>query len=512
MPEQQTELQIPKGAENIIQPGYIRFFAQGGATPTVLPRDPTKYKGRTRTGDSITNASSEPSTIVDYDDSRPGQTKILATVPGAEEPQTLTLSQHMTDSLDGGWNALQNSQYELTLSAAVGQNRNPSDPNDWAIQVLMPRSRITSFSALTSGVPAAAPGESPNANASGMEAIVSYPKAYFNEAMRFSQPLSGTTTLAEDIKAIGYRKTDQGIEIFALQDADGTSNAATILVRNHLGYWKSVAVLGGAGGLTGSDTVDDMVVIGGVLIIISNDDEGHIVASLDDLIAGTDNAQKVGAGYVASKMPNAIFAKSAGQIIIVGDGGFVYNSESPLAAVTPVERGVATTQNLLCVHGFGKQVVAGGAANSLIKSSDNGVSWEAVTMPSGQSSASVSAVHMPEKDIIFIGYNDGKLFYSLDFGDTFTQVNHGMTDLTSINDIMFVNDEPSMGFFVGATASAGIIARSTDHGHSWHDDPPYIGAQISGAAKLSSLSIIDYQHVIVGGAAASDGILGVCDM
>ena len=507
MPVQQTELEIPEGAEHIIQPGYIRFFAQGGRTPKVLPRDPVKYKGRTRTSDSITNATSEPSVIADYDDSNPGRTKVLATVTGAPEPQTLTLSQLMTDSLDGGWNALQNTQYEITLSAMIGQNRNPSDPNDRVIQALMPRSRITSFSPLTGGVPAAAAGESPNANASGMEAIVSYPMAYFNEAMQFAQPLSGTTTLAEEIIAIGFRKTDKGIEIFALQDSDGSSTPANILVRNHLGSWKSVAV----SALGATDNVDDMVIVGGVLIIISNDEAGHIVASLDDLIAGTDNAQEVSDGYVASKMPNAIFAKSAGQIVIVGDGGFVYNSESPLAAVTPVERGVATTQNLNCVHGYGKQVVAGGANNALIKSSDNGVSWVAATPPSGQSAASITAVHMTEEDIFFIGYSDGKLFYSLDFGQTFTEVKHG-TGVTSINDIMFVNDEPSMGFFVGATASAGIIARSTDHGHSWHDDPPFIGAQISGASKLSSLSIISHQHVLVGGAAAADGILGVCDM
>jgi hypothetical protein len=259
-----------------------------------------------------------------------------------------------------------------------------------------------------------------------------------------------------------------------------------------------------ASALANTEDVLDMAIVGSNAVIVSNDTGGHVVIALADVLAGTDSSTLQTSGYVSTKEPNAIFARSAGELFFVGDGGYIYKAASVSGGVTVKDAGSATTQNLNDIHGRKTQFVAVGASNAFVVSSDNGENWSAKTGPSP--SDALTAVWILDEDVVIVGNDDGELWYSDDFGDSWTQIAHSL-GITNVHDIQFIDGSKTVGYVCGDTGSAGIVGRTLDGGATWHKDTPYMHS-VPTSVDFNCIAAKDANTLAVGGeGAASDGIL-----
>lgn len=253
-----------------------------------------------------------------------------------------------------------------------------------------------------------------------------------------------------------------------------------------------------------------MTCVGPYLVVISTADCSIHYALITDVLAGTAVWTRTATGLVcASGAPAAIASLSRTQTWIVGAGGYVYTTQDVTAGVTVQSSGDVTTQDLTCVHAFDdSNVLAGGKTNALIVTSNGGVTWRTVTGPAGQAAVQVNTVYMLSATEWYVGYNDGKVFYTIDGGTNWTQKAIPGA-LTVIDKIVFATR--TVGYMIGHTASVGKILRTISGGYSWYVLPEGTGATIPANLQFYGLAACgdDPNSVWAGGikTALGDGLL-----
>lgn len=244
------------------------------------------------------------------------------------------------------------------------------------------------------------------------------------------------------------------------------------------------------------------------IVVISNDSCSLHYADKDDLGAWTE----VTAGFVAAKCPNAIFSLDARRTWIVGDGGYVYTTEDPVSGVEVQDAGVATTQNLNAVHFLDSQRgMAVGANNAVIVTNNGGFTWQAKTGPAV--GVALNTCWVDGQNRFWIGSAAGRLYYTEDGGDSWTEKAFAGSGAGQVRDIKFVSPGHPVGFMAHSTATpAGRIFRTLDHGNTWHLLPEGSGS-IPANDYIKAIAICDHNRIWAGGLADddSDGVLIVGD-
>lgn len=212
------------------------------------------------------------------------------------------------------------------------------------------------------------------------------------------------------------------------------------------------------GGLSGSR----MAGMGDKLVVISQAKANHQWILFSDVLAGSPNWVAVSSGYVATKGPRAIYERNVDQAWIAGAGGYIYYLTDPTVPVVVSTDNSLTTQDLNDIHGVGRTVVAVGNSNVVMYSSSEGNSWQLLTGPAvGQNLTSIWCI---SQNVWFVGTNNGKLYFTIDFGATWTQINFGTVSV--INDIQFADD--TVGYMsVEVTPGNARVYRTLDSGYSW---------------------------------------------
>ena len=334
-------------------------------------------------------------------------------------------------------------------------------------------------------------------------------EGYYLHFVRQVTPESSGVTLAQSVVSVGYRNTDDGINWLAAVEKDGTTTGGQIVASNTRGEWGSVQAVAPLNGTTKQD-ISDMVVVGNRVLLISNEAGGHVVVDLGDVVgaAADIDGTLITAGYDGTTgQPNAVYVPTPSNVLVVGAGGHIYRAPRVTSGVAEVTgSGVATTDPLLDIHGFGDQVMAvGGAAatNAVVVSEDNGQTWAAAS-GTNVSDKPLNAVFMTAKDTAWIGSSDGSLYYTTDFGETFTAITHA-TGMTTIQDIKFLvladGSISSIGYMAG-TGTNRTIARTRDNGGSWHTAASDVGS-IPANIVMNSLSVRKVNQLISGGDATS---------
>ena len=163
----------------------------------------------------------------------------------------------------------------------------------------------------------------------------------------------------------------------------------------------------------------------------------------------------------------AMFALDPYNIWVVTSGGHIFYSEDGGAAWTEQEDGALTAQNLNAIQFISEKVgYAAGAANAILKTEDGGASWTALTGPSTQAAAAILSIGVVTKSRVFLGYDDGELWYTEDGGTTWAQRSFSGDGVGSITSIRFVNE--MCGFMTHDNASpVGRVLRTRDGGYTW---------------------------------------------
>lgn len=165
-----------------------------------------------------------------------------------------------------------------------------------------------------------------------------------------------------------------------------------------------------------------------------------------------------------------LFALDQYNIWAVTSGGFVYKSEDGALTWAVQDAGLATVQNLNCVHFLDKSLgFAAGASNTVLRTINGGLTWGALTAPAGQAGIAVNVVEAVTEQRVWLGYADGKVFFSEDQGLTWTQRTGGIPTTTtgspSITGLSFVNE--LQGVLVRNQSSVGTIYQTVDGGFTW---------------------------------------------
>lgn len=163
--------------------------------------------------------------------------------------------------------------------------------------------------------------------------------------------------------------------------------------------------------------------VGARLVVISQAKGGHAYELFTDVDAGTVAWTLSTSGYVAGKSPRAIYSKTPYQTYVAAQGGYIYFMDDPSHAVVPVSDGSETTQDLNDIHGYAHTVVAVGGNNAVLVSNNDGESFSLVTGPAV--GVNLTAIWVLNTKVWFIGTGNGKLYYTIDGGTTWTQISFG---------------------------------------------------------------------------------------
>lgn len=181
--------------------------------------------------------------------------------------------------------------------------------------------------------------------------------------------------------------------------------------------------------ITGIDGLGDLIVV------TSHDEAEHAVSS----DGGTTWATVALADYAANA-PVQVYVHSPTAIWIVGDNGYIWKSTDGgmTAATTPGgDAGVVTTEDFTRVKGLSDLfVIAVGANNAIVMTSNGGETWDLIVGPVAQAAVQVNSLAIWNQTIWALVYEDGELYWTDDGGATWDE-DEQITNLsaTALNDI-----------------------------------------------------------------------------
>lgn len=226
--------------------------------------------------------------------------------------------------------------------------------------------------------------------------------------------------------------------------------------------------------MASAEVPDELDCIGDYLVVVSNETDSLHYALLSEFDGVTDPAfTEVATGIVGAGSPNAIW--SAGNYaFIVGDGGYVYGTGDPTSGVTVLDEGSATTDKLLVVHGLSQYFAVAAGQNGTVIYTENGTTWTAVTNRPVGAAIHINALFVKGEREWVIGTNNGRMYYTLDKGTTWTEKTFSGSGAGVVYSIEFYSS--SIGYFSHSTATPRArIFRTYDGGASWIAIPEEVG-------------------------------------
>lgn len=494
---------------NTMQGGHARVFIQEGG-PT--PRSGFEYFGAMQIGDA--DEPQGTSTPVSVPSTRQrNKWDIVDDVPSTPELGTLPFTQRMDRFLrDALWD-LKERNCRFHLQAVIGKCTNPADFTQWDAKILYAFARLTSFSHGTL-----------NPLDGGDNAVINetgefeFRRMIPIRQMRFGE-VGAAAVVSEIVDGLFYDiaqcgdcgPASDGCEkayFLSAPLAEPETGSQILVTRDGGSTFDDVDITS-----LGTDAGTRLAVVGNHLVVISEDGESHHFAPLDAVNDGVDEFAAVTGGYVTGKGPRAIYSKSALQTWLAGAGGYIYQMSDPASAVTVVSDGSLAAQDLNDIHGSGNTVVAVGASNVVLVSTNDGDSFTLVTGPAV--GVALNAVWVMDDHTWLVGAADGGLFFTVDGGRSWSQIALGSA-VTAIHDIRFVDDPNAantIGYLAASTASGARVYRSTDSGHSWQ----YRGSAIDRlptAHRINGVAVCGFNRVAAFGLREDqedDGILAIAN-
>jgi hypothetical protein len=240
---------------------------------------------------------------------------------------------------------------------------------------------------------------------------------------------------------------------YQLQQTAGGSSAVNGVVKyttNGGRTWADSAITGLAVG----SLVTAIDIVGQYLVVVCKTENAYYVSQINQMTGVPGTWTKVSTGFVAAKTPNDMFVESPTRVYFVADGGYIYVSTDILSGVSVLSAAGTTSNNLNRIHGGAGVLLAVGASNTIIKSTNRGVSWAATA-------AGVTGAHsaVAVKTVLeyWVGTLDtsGKVWYTLDGGASWAQQVLPGAALTAIQDILWASAEFG---FIAATRTGPTAA------------------------------------------------------
>lgn len=179
----------------------------------------------------------------------------------------------------------------------------------------------------------------------------------------------------------------------------------------------------------------------------------------------TTNVGGAAAGHSAVK-GTGMFAPISRFVFLATLDGYIYKSTDGGEIFTAKESGVITGNDYKCIHFANEEYGVAGAIGDIIAvTSDGGETWTVATATGG--GGDILCCQRLDRDHIWVGDDDGKLWYSNDGGATWTQrTGWSGSGTGDVQDIQFLNE--LQGFMLHNTAGpVGHLYMTIDGGANW---------------------------------------------
>lgn len=403
----------------------------------------------------------------------------------------------------------------IDLQVHIGACQNPSDFNGgWELVIVLEGARATSYGSSELGALDA------DQQAPVTETVPWTGRDYY-EVARVSAAEIGSSEIVQEVVAVAIcdsrscgtcgESSDGCQKVFAVTLTTGGSPGLTAEViysddgGTTLGQ-SNITTLGA------TNDPSDILCVGTYVCVLSEEDVALHYVLTADLLAGTGSWAEVTTGFTALKGPRAGFSLGQTFTWMVGTGGYVYFSDDITAGVEVQNAGVATAQDLHDIHGTDKlNLVAVGAANAVIYTTNGGATWTAVTGPAV--GVVLNTVWMKDASTWFVGTAGGELYYTTDSGATWTAKAFPQSGSGQVRKIFF--STPTVGWmahdYTPAGGVTGRVLRTIDGGNSWYVIPENRNQTFPTNDRVNDIAGCgeDPNVLFAGGLAgnATDGIL-----
>lgn len=193
-----------------------------------------------------------------------------------------------------------------------------------------------------------------------------------------------------------------------------------------------------------------------------------VISSVAGALAYSDTGGDTWTDVALDSAPNAIFAQTWANIVVVGDGGYIWVSRDGGTTWTAVEEGGETTENLLDVHGYGDTMIAVGENNTVLISRDGGDTWDTVAGPAAGDNLNVCRA-FGENELL-VGTDAGEIYRTIDTGANWEE-EFDFTDAlgaaASVDAWDFCGCKADKGFIIVNSGGTAVIYRTIDHAYSF---------------------------------------------
>lgn len=395
---------------------------------------------------------------------------------------------------------------EHALHVHMGQCANPQDfARGWEKVLILEGATITSYG--TGDLGALGPDENAAINED-----VPFQGTDFYEVTRMTFAEQAATQVVGEMRSIYVCDSQQcgqcGVEsdgcqiVLAVQAGNGTDRRPTVFfTRDGGSTWGTSAIEAAA--FTAS--ADEIICVGPYTFVLSSDTDTIYYADTAALVSGTATWAEITAGIVATHGPVAASSSGVNDVWLAGLDGYIYHADDLLSGVDVSSAGSATTDDLVDIHAFDmNNIVAVGANNAVVRTNNGGQSWSLIAGPAA--GVALNSVWVQGESEWLVGTADGRLFYTVDAGVTWTQKRFSGDGAGAVRDIVF--SRPSVGYMAHNTAApAGRILRTIDGGYSWYVMPESAG-NIPVNDYVSSLAVCDDPNVVFGAGLGGNGTDG----
>lgn len=218
------------------------------------------------------------------------------------------------------------------------------------------------------------------------------------------------------------------------------------------------------------DHPNDVNCLGSYVFVVSQDSVSLHYALLSEFNGTTDpDFTEVATGFVTNGGPRAISTTKA-KAFIVGASGYIYDTEDVTDGVTVRDAGVLTTSSYNDVHALNDEFAVAVGNAGVIAVTRNGLQWGlAPTSPVGVG-VDINTVQVKNENEWHIGASNGRAYYTLNGGDSWTANGFPGAGAGSVLDIAFATD--SVVYMAHTTAATvGRILKSTNGGYDWVVEP-----------------------------------------
>lgn len=483
---------------------YSRLFLiDGRASPALTPI----YRGLSKAG--ALDWPQGDVTLVRRPGAKYGSFQVIGQVVGEQGVPSLPITTLFNSQGASRMLALTRRGCNFDVQVHLGECQDPRDFNrGWDKVLLLESARVTSYGLGETGA------LNPSENAVVNEEVPVTGEDYL-EILPMSFGAKAATQVVREVVDVQVCDTEACGECETT--SDGCQKVFAIVKSSDASPGlPSEVVFTDDGGLTWSDTIIDTLAvtedpngadcIGVNLVVVSAESISLHYAPIADILAGTETWAEVTTGFVAGGAPRAIIAVSAVKTWIVGAGGYVYSTDDPTSGVDVQDAGSATAQDLNDIHALDENnAVAVGASNAVIFTQD-GETWQAVTGPAV--GVALNTVWMKSEREWLVGTATGLLYYTTDYGATWTLKGFPGSGSGVVRDIKFYNN--TIGYMAhSTTAPAGRILRTIDGGNSWYVMPEKTGLSLPTNDWIGALALCADPNILFGGGLGADGSDGV---